>query len=144
MLIQKKTAYTLCAEVKMNFLTSAASLFSGGILGITFSLLSVTAVIAVWALVLMILHPLHASLAVISGLFEYFIIKIFGISPWLNFFSFFICYIVLLVIYTVFIRRLMPLPGNISAKLEKLCTMKDKGYLSDEEFKAAKKQLLKL
>ena len=96
----------------MGWLTSISSMFSGGIFGVTVSLLSVTVMLGLWVLVLMILHPVHATLAVISGLFEYALIYFFGLNPWFNFFSFFIFYILLLVIYTLFLRKLLPLPKS--------------------------------
>lgn len=128
----------------MGWLTSISSLFSGGVLGITVSLLSVTIMLGLWVLVLMILHPLHASLAVLSGLFEYVLIYLFGINPWFNLFSFFIFYILLLVLYTMFLRKLLPLPKSDLELLIKLSSLKKEDLLSEEEYKAAKKKLLKL
>lgn len=128
----------------MGWLTSISSLFSGGVLGITVSLLSVTIMLGLWVLVLMILHPLHASLAVLSGLFEYILIYFFGINPWFNLFSFFIFYILLLVLYTLFLRKLLPLPKSNLELLIKLSELKKEDMLSEEEYKAAKKKLLKL
>lgn len=128
----------------MGWLTSISSIFSGGVLGVTVSLLSITVMLGLWALVLMILHPLHATLAILSGLFEYVLICFFGINPWLNFFSFFAFYILLMVLYTLFLRKLLPLPKNDLELLVKLSQMKKDELLSEEEFKAAKKRLLKL
>lgn len=128
----------------MGWLTSISSFFSGGVLGVTVSLLSVTVMLGLWALVLMILHPLHATLAILSGLFEYILIYFFGINPWFNFFSFFAFYILLMVLYTLFLRKLLPLPKNDLELLVKLSQMKKDELLSEEEFKAAKKLLLKL
>lgn len=128
----------------MGWLTSISSLFSGGVLGITVSLLSVTIMLGLWVLVLMILHPLHASLAVLSGLFEYVLIYLFGINPWFNLFSFFIFYILLLILYTLFLRKLLPLPKSDLELLIKLSSLKKEDLLSEEEYKAAKKKLLKL
>lgn len=128
----------------MGWFTSISSLFSGGVLGITVSLLSVTIMLGLWVLVLMILHPLHASLAVLSGLFEYVLIYFFGINPWFNLFSFFIFYILLLVLYTLFLRKLLPLPKSDLELLVKLSSLKKEDLLSEEEYKAAKKKLLKL
>jgi len=128
----------------MGWFTSISSLFSGGVLGITVSLLSITIMLGLWVLVLMILHPLHASLAVLSGLFEYVLIYFFGINPWFNLFSFFIFYILLLVLYTMFLRKLLPLPKSDLELLVKLSSLKKEDLLSEEEYKAAKKKLLKL
>ncbi|MBR1601409.1 MAG: hypothetical protein IJ677_07505 [Alphaproteobacteria bacterium] len=128
----------------MGWITSLSSLFSGGILGVTVSLLSITIMLGLWVLVLMILHPIHATLAVLSGLFEYALIYFFGINPWFNFFSFFVLYILLMVLYTLFLRKLLPLPKNDLELLVSLSQMKKDELLSDEEFKAAKKRLLKL
>ena len=131
-------------EKTMGWLTSLSSLFSGGVLGVTVSLLSVTVMLGLWTLVLMILHPLHATLAVLSGLFEYALIYFFGLSPWFNLFSFFIFYILLMILYTMFLRKLLPLPKSDMELLVKLGQMKKEELLSEEEFKAAKKKILKL
>ena len=128
----------------MGWLTSLSSLFSGGVLGVTVSLLSVTVMLGLWTLVLMILHPLHATLAVLSGLFEYALMYFFGLSPWFNLFSFFIFYILLMILYTMFLRKLLPLPKSDMELLVKLGQMKKEELLSEEEFKAAKKKILKL
>ena len=128
----------------MGWLTSISSMFSGGIFGVTVSLLSVTVMLGLWVLVLMILHPVHATLAVISGLFEYALIYFFGLNPWFNFFSFFIFYILLLVIYTLFLRKLLPLPKSDMELLVKISTLRKEKLLTDEEYKAAKKRILKL
>lgn len=128
----------------MGWFTSLSSLFSGGVLGVTVSLLSVTIMLGLWTLVLMILHPLHATLAVLSGLFEYALIYFFGLHPWFNLFSFFIFYILLMILYTLFLRKLLPLPKSDMELLVKLGQMKKEELLSEEEFKAAKKKILKL
>lgn len=128
----------------MGWLTSISSMFSGGIFGVTVSLLSVTIMLGLWVLVLMILHPVHATLAVISGLFEYALIYFFGLNPWFNFFSFFIFYILLLVIYTLFLRKLLPLPKSDMELLVKISTLRKEEMLTEEEYKAAKKRILKL
>lgn len=117
---------------------------SGSVLGITVSLLAVTIVLGLWVLMLMILHPLHAALAVLSGLFVYGLILWFGFNLWVDFFAFFIFYIFLLVIYTLFLRRILPLPKSDIELLIKLTHLKQDNQLSEEEFKAAKKRLLKL
>lgn len=128
----------------MGWLTSISSMFSGGIFGVTISLLSVTVMLGLWVLVLMILHPVHATLAVLSGLFEYALIYFLGLNPWFNFFSFFIFYILLLVIYTLFLRKLLPLPKSDMELLVKISTLRKEELLTDEEYKAAKKRILKL
>ena len=128
----------------MGWLTSISSMFSGGIFGVTISLLSVTVMLGLWVLVLMILHPVHATLAVLSGLFEYVLIYFFGLNPWFNFFSFFIFYILLLVIYTLFLRKLLPLPKSDMELLVKISTLRKEEMLTEEEYKAAKKRILKL
>ena len=128
----------------MGWLTSISSLFSGGVLGVTVSLLSITIMLGLWALVLMIMHPVHATLAILSGLFEYALIYFFGLNPWFNFFSFFIFYILLMILYTLFLRKLLPLPKSDMELLAKLCQLKKEDLLSEEEFKAAKKRILKL
>lgn len=128
----------------MGWLTSISSMFSGGIFGVTISLLSVTVMLGLWVLVLMILHPVHATLAVFSGLFEYVLIYFFGLNPWFNFFSFFIFYILLLVIYTLFLRKLLPLPKSDMELLVKISTLRKEEMLTEEEYKAAKKRILKL
>lgn len=128
----------------MGWLTSISSMFSGGIFGVTVSLLSVTVMLGLWVLVLMILHPVHATLAVLSGLFEYVLIYFFGLNPWFNFFSFFIFYILLLVIYTLFLRKLLPLPKSDMELLVKISTLRKEEMLTEEEYKVAKKRILKL
>lgn len=128
----------------MGWLTSISSLFSGGVLGVTVSLLSITIMLGLWALVLMIMHPVHATLAILSGLFEYALIYFFGLNPWFNFFSFFIFYILLMILYTLFLRKLLPLPRSDMELLVKLCRLKEENMLSEEEFKAAKKRILKI
>ena len=128
----------------MGWLTSISSMFSGGIFGVTVSLLSVTVMLGLWVLVLMILHPVHATLAVLSGLFEYVLIYFFGLNPWFNFFSFFIFYILLLVIYTLFLRKLLPLPKSDMELLVKISTLRKEEMLTEEEYKTTKKRILKL
>lgn len=128
----------------MGWLTSISSIFSGGILGVTVSLLSVTIMLGLWVLVLMILHPLHATLAILSGLFEYIMIYFFGLNPWFNFFSFFIFYILLMIAYNLFLRKLLPLPKSDIELLVQLSQLKKENLLSEEEFNTAKKRVLKL
>ena len=129
----------------MGWLASIPILSAGsGVLGITFSLLSVTLMLGLWALVLMILHPLHATNFLISALFEYVLIYFFGFNLWFNFFSFFGCYILLFALYSLFLRKILPLPKSDIEHLIKLSELKRSDMLSDDEYKAAKKRLLKL
>lgn len=128
----------------MGWLTSVPSLFSGGVIGISLSLLSLTVMLGIWTLLLMILHPLHATFAIISGLFEYAIIYFWGFNPWFNFFSFFIFYILLMILYTLFLRKLIRLPKSDLELLVKISELRKNDLLSEEEFKIAKKKLLKL
>jgi len=115
-----------------------------GILGASASLVVTAAIFLGWALILLVLHPLHASLFLLAALFEYALISCFGFHLWFNFFSFFICYIALFVVYHLFVRKLIPLPKNDAELLIKLGELKKQELLSDEEYTAAKKRLLKL
>lgn len=115
-----------------------------GILGASASLVVTAAIFLGWALILLVLHPLHASLFLLAALFEYALISWFGFHLWFNFFSFFICYIALFVVYHLFVRKLIPLPKNDAELLIKLGELKKQELLSDEEYTAAKKRLLKL
>lgn len=129
----------------MGWLTSIPFLSLGGsVLGVSASLLSVTVMMALWVLVLMVLHPLHATIFVLAALVEYALISFFGFHLWFNFFSFFGIYIFLFLMYSLFLRKIIPLPKNIVENLTKLSELKDDGHLSEEEYKAAKKKLLKL
>lgn len=125
---------------------SSIPLFSvgGSILGTSASLLATAAIFAGWALILLVLHPLHATLFIVAALFEYAVISWFGFHLWFNFFSFFICYILLFVLYTLFLRKLLPLPKSDIEQLLKLSELKKQELLTDEEYTAAKKRLLKL
>ncbi|MBR1825076.1 MAG: hypothetical protein IJ770_00615 [Alphaproteobacteria bacterium] len=125
---------------------SSIPLFSvgGSILGTSASLLATAAIFAGWALILLVLHPLHATLFIIAALFEYAVISWFGFHLWFNFFSFFICYIALFVLYSVFLRKLLPLPKSDIEHLIKLSELKKEDLLTEEEYKAAKKRLLKI
>lgn len=113
-------------------------------MGISVSLLTTAAIFVGWALILLILHPLHATLFLLASLFEYALIKFFGFHLWFNFFSFFICYILLFILYTLFLRKLLPLPKSDIEHLIKLSEMKEREFLTDEEYTAAKKRLLKI
>ena len=125
---------------------SSIPLFSvgGSILGTSASLLATAAIFAGWALIFLVLHPLHATLFIIAALFEYAVISWFGFHLWFNFFSFFICYIALFVLYSVFLRKLLPLPKSDIEHLIKLSELKKEDLLTEEEYKAAKKRLLKI
>lgn len=129
----------------MGALSSLSFLSLGGsIFGVTASLLLATIMLALWALVLMILHPLHATMFVITSIFEYIIIYFFGFNLWLDFVLFFGFYILIFGTYTLGLRRFLPLPKTDIEQLIKLTALKKENLLSDEEFKAAKKRLLKL
>ena len=125
---------------------SSIPLFSvgGTILGTSASLLATAAIFAGWALILLVLHPLHATLFILAALFEYALISWFGFHLWFNFFSFFICYILLFVLYSLFLRKLLPLPKSDIEQLIKLSELKKQDLLTDEEYTAAKKRLLKI
>jgi Ca2+/Na+ antiporter len=134
------------AEKIVMSILSSIPLFSigGSILGTSASLLATAAIFAGWALILLVLHPLHASLFILAALFEYGLITWFGFHLWFNFFSFFICYIILFVLYTLFLRKLIPLPQSDIEHLIKLSELKQQNLLTDEEYTAAKKRLLKI
>ena len=100
--------------------------------------------LALWVLVLLILHPIHATIFLSACIFEYFIIDYFGFDLWIDFFTFFGFYIIVFAIYSLGLRRLLPLPKSDIENLIKLSELKQKDLLSEEEFKAAKKRLLKL
>lgn len=116
----------------------------GGIFGTTISILLVTLMMGLWTLVLMILHPLHAVMFILAALFEYGLIQIYGFHLWINFFSFFGIYIFLFALYTLVLRRWLPLPKSEIEHLIQLSQLRKEELLSEEEFKAAKKRLLKL
>ena len=113
----------------MGSLLSSFSFLSLGssMLGITVSLLLATIMLALWALILMVLHPLHATMFVLTALFEYTLIYIFIFGT-----------------YTLLLRRWLPLPHTEIEQLLKLAKLKEDGLLSDDEYKAAKKRLLKI
>lgn len=129
----------------MGILSSIPFVSAGGsVLGVTISMLSVTLMLALWVLVLLILHPIHATIFLSACIFEYFIIDYFGFDLWIDFFTFFGFYIIVFAIYSLGLRRLLPLPKSDIENLIKLSELKQKDLLSEEEFKAAKKRLLKL
>ena len=129
----------------MGILSSISFVSAGGsVLGVTISMLSVTLMLALWVLVLLILHPIHATIFLSACIFEYFIIDYFGFDLWIDFFTFFGFYIIVFAIYSLGLRRLLPLPKSDIENLIKLSELKQKDLLSEEEFKDAKKRLLKL
>ena len=130
----------------MGSLLSSFSFLSlgGGVLGITVSLLLATVMLALWALVLMILHPLHATMFVLASLCEYLLISLCGFSLWLDVIAFFLFYIFIFGTYMLLLRRWLPLPHTEIEQLLKLAQLKENGLLSEEEYKAAKKRLLKI
>ena len=130
----------------MGSLLSSFSFLSlgGGVLGVMVSLLLATVMLALWALVLMILHPLHATMFVLAALCEYVLISLCGFSLWLDVIAFFCFYIFIFGTYTLLLRRWLPLPHTEIEQLLKLAQLKADGLLDDEEYKAAKKRLLKI
>lgn len=129
----------------MGFLSSLPLLsLGGGALGITVSVLLIAIVLALWALVLMILHPLHATMFIITASIEYLLIQLFGFDLYFNFISFFVIYVIIFAIYTLGLRRWLPLPQTEIEQLLKLAELKKQELISDEEYKAAKKKLLKI
>ncbi len=127
-------------------LVSLSSLLTvgGGVLSITVSLLLATAMLALWVLGLMILHPLHAIMFVLAAIFEYLLISLCGFDLWFDLVAFFVFYIAIFATYTLGLRRILPLPQTEVEQLLKLAKLKEEGLLSDEEYNAAKKLLLKV
>jgi len=129
----------------MGLLSSFSFLsLGGGVLGITTSLLLATIMLALWALILMVLHPLHATMFVISAVFEYLLIKFSGFHLWFDFIAFFVFYIFIFGTYTLLLRRWLPLPQSEVEQLLRLAKLKEENLLTEDEYKAAKKRLLKL
>ena len=129
----------------MGILSSIPFFSAGGsVLGVTFSLLSVAVILALWVLVLLILHPLHATLFLLTAFIEYGVISYFGFDLWPDFFIFFGSYITLFALYNLCLKRLLPLPKTQTEQLIRLAELKKEDLLSEEEYKAAKKRLLKL
>ena len=129
----------------MSFLSTIPFLSAGGsVLGFSVALLTTTLMLALWLLILMILHPLHATIFVLAALCEYALIYFFGFHLWIDLIAFFAFYITLFGTYTLLLRRFLPLPKSEIELLIKLSEMQQDGLLNDEEFKAAKKRLLKL
>lgn len=115
-----------------------------GVLSITTSLLLVALIMALWVLALIILHPLHALIFVISAAIEYFIYNFFFFDIWQNLLIFLSIYLLIFGLYNLFIRRLIPLPKSKIEQLVKLSELYDAEKIDAEEFKKAKKILLKL
>ena len=129
----------------MGFLSSVPFLsFTGSAVGISVSMLLTAIMLALWALILMILHPLHATIFVISAIFEYAIIYLFGFHLWADLIAFFVVYILIFGLYTLLLRKWLPLPKSEVELLIKLSQLKTDNLISEEEYKAAKKRLLKL
>ena len=129
----------------MGFLASIPILSVGsGVLGLSVSLLLVTIIMALWALILMILHPLHAVMFVFAAVMEYALIYFFGFHLWFDLIAFFVFYVLIFGIYMFLLRRFIPLPKTQIELLIKLTQLRENEFLSEEEFKAAKKKLLKL
>ena len=129
----------------MGFLSSIPLMAMGnGVLGFTISLLLAVILLALWALILLILHPLHATMFVISMLFEYALIMLFGFHLWVDVIAFFVFYITIFALYSLFLRRFIPMPKNEIEMLIKLSELRRTEQLTEEEFKAAKKRLLKI
>lgn len=129
----------------MGFLASIPILSVGsGVLGLSVSLLLVTIIMTLWTLSLMILHPLHAVMFVMAATMEYALIYFFGFHLWFDVIAFFVFYVLIFGIYMFLLRRFIPLPKTQIELLIKLTQLRENEFLSEEEFKAAKKKLLKL
>ena len=129
----------------MSILSSIPILSVGsGILGTSVSALATVAIFLGWALILLVLHPLHTTLLIIAGLLEYAAIALFGFHLWFNLVSFIVCYLFLFLLYLLFLRKLLPLPKSDIEHLIKLSELKKQDLLTQEEYTAAKKHLLKL
>jgi hypothetical protein len=129
----------------MSFLSSIPFLSAGsGVLGFSVALLTTALMLALWLLALLILHPLHATIFVLAAVLEYALIYFFGFYLWLDLIAFFLFYIILFGTYNLLLRRFLPLPKSEVELLIKLSNLQQEGLLNDEEYKAAKKRLLKL
>ncbi len=115
-----------------------------GVLGVTTSLFLIACVLALWVLALIILHPVHALIFVLAGAIEYLVVEFFFFDIWVNLLIFFAVYLILFGTYSLFIRRLLPLPKSKVEYLIKLSELRDAEKIDEEEYKAAKKLLLKL
>lgn len=114
-----------------------------GVLGVTTSLLLVAIIMGLWVLALIILHPIHAFIFIISAAIEYFIYNYFFFDIWQNTLIFLSLYLLLFCIYSLFIRRFLPLPKSKIEQLIKLAELYESEKIDDEEYKKAKKLLLK-
>ncbi len=129
----------------MGFLSSIPFMSLGsGVLGLTISLALAAILLALWALVLLILHPLHATMFVLAALFEYALIYFCGFDLWADIIAFFVFYISIFGLYSLFLRRFLPLPKTEIEMLIKLAQMRQEELLDESEYKKAKKRLLKL
>ena len=129
----------------MGFLASIPILsVGGGVLGLSVSLLLVAIIMTLWTLSLMILHPLHAVMFVMAATMEYALIYFVGFHLWFDLIAFFVFYVLIFAIYMFLLRRFIPLPKTQIELLIKLTQLRENEFLSEEEFKAAKKKLLKL
>ena len=129
----------------MGFLTSIPFLSAGsGVLGLTVSLFLAVILLALWALVLLVLHPLHATIFVLAALLEYALISVFGFHLWFDVIAFFVFYVSLFGAYSLFLRRYLPLPQTEAEMLIKLAQLRQDEMIDEEEYKKAKKRLLKL
>jgi len=129
----------------MGILSSIPFLSAGStVLGVTVSMLAVAVMLSLWVLMLLVLHPVHATIFLLACAAEYLLIDYFGFDLWIDFFAFFGFYIAMFAAYTLGLRRFLPLPKSEIEQLIKLAQLKQDNLLSEEEFKAAKKRLLKL
>ena len=122
---------------------SVLSLGNGAI-GITSTLLLVSVIMTLWVLALIILHPIHALIFVISATIEYFIYNYFFFDIWQNALIFLGLYLLFFGTYSFFIQRFLPLPKNRIEQLIKLSELYEAEKINEEEYKKAKKLLLKL
>ena len=122
---------------------SVLSLGNGAI-GITSTLLLVSVIMTLWVLALIILHPIHALIFVISATIEYFIYNYFFFDIWQNALIFLGLYLLFFGTYSFFIQRFLPLPKDRIEQLIKLSELYEAEKINEEEYKKAKKLLLKL
>ena len=97
-----------------------------------------------WVLALIILHPIHALIFVISATIEYFIYNYFFFDIWQNALIFLGLYLLFFGTYSFFIQRFLPLPKDRIEQLIKLSELYESEKINEEEYKKAKKLLLKL
>lgn len=129
----------------MGFLSAIPFMSLGsGMLGLTISLALAAILLALWALVLLILHPLHATMFVLAALFEYALIALFGFHLWADIIAFFVFYITIFGLYYLLLRHYLPLPKTEVEMLIKLAQLRQDELINEEEYKKAKKRLLKL